>query len=104
VQLLCTDCTDASRTDAHAISRYNSDYPTEGPQGASRLTTAFTLPLEGSAHPCPDDRPVRMEFCEWLPHQPAADGLCTHNTVRADDACFTTEGVFNVHKSPLDTG
>jgi hypothetical protein len=41
-----------------------------------------------------------MQFCEWL-HQHAADELFFHNILWTDEACFTREGVFNVHNSQL---
>jgi hypothetical protein len=37
-----------------------------------------------------------MQFCEWLRHQHAADEL-----LWTDEACFTREGMFNVHNSHL---
>jgi hypothetical protein len=40
-----------------------------------------------------------MQFCEWLQHQHAADELFLHNILWSDEACFTREGVFNVHNS-----
>jgi hypothetical protein len=52
-----------------------------------------------SAHLSPDDRPLRMQFCEWLRHQHTADELFFHNILWTDEACFTREGVFNVHNS-----
>jgi hypothetical protein len=42
-----------------------------------------------------------MQFCEWLRHQHAADELFLHNILRTDEACFSREGVFNVHNSHL---
>jgi hypothetical protein len=42
-----------------------------------------------------------MQFCEWLGHQHAADELFLHNILWTDEACFTREGVFNVHNSHL---
>jgi hypothetical protein len=40
-----------------------------------------------------------MLFCEWLRHQHAADELFLHNILWTDEACFTREGVFNIHNS-----
>jgi hypothetical protein len=37
-------------------------------------------------------------------HQHAADELFLRNILWTDEACFTREGVFNVHKSPLREG
>jgi hypothetical protein len=54
-----------------------------------------------SAHLVPDDRPLRMQFCEWLRHRYAADKFFLHNILWTDEACFTREGVFNVHNSHL---
>jgi hypothetical protein len=62
-------------------------------------TTHYSL----SAHLFPDDRPLRMQFCEWLRHQRTADELFLHNILWTDEACFTREGVFNVHNSHLWT-
>jgi hypothetical protein len=41
-----------------------------------------------------------MQFCEWLRHQDATDELFLH-ILWTDEACFTREGVFNVHNSHL---
>jgi hypothetical protein len=41
-----------------------------------------------------------MKFCELL-HQHAADELFSHNILWTDEACFTRDGVFNVHNSHL---
>jgi hypothetical protein len=41
------------------------------------------------AHLFPDDRFLRMQFCEWLRHQHAADELFWHNILWTDEACFT---------------
>jgi hypothetical protein len=50
-----------------------------------------------SAHLFPDDRPLQMQFYEWL-HQHAADELLLHNILWwTDEACFTREGVLSVH-------
>jgi hypothetical protein len=54
-----------------------------------------------SAHLFADDHPLRMQFCEWLRHQHAADELLLHNILWTDEACFTREGVFSVHNSHL---
>jgi hypothetical protein len=54
-----------------------------------------------SAHLFPDDRPLRMQYCAWLRHQHAADEFFLHNILWTDEACFTREGVFNVHNSHL---
>jgi hypothetical protein len=42
-----------------------------------------------------------MQFCEWLQHQHAADELFLHSILWTDEACFTHECVFNIHKSHL---
>jgi hypothetical protein len=52
------------------------------------------------AHMFPDDRPLRMQVCKWL-HQHAADELFLRNSLWTDEACFTREGVLNVHNSHL---
>jgi hypothetical protein len=48
------------------------------------------------AHLFSDDHPLLMQFCEWL-HQHAANELFLHNILWTDEACFTREGLFNVH-------
>jgi hypothetical protein len=42
-----------------------------------------------------------MQFCKWLRQQHAADELFLHKILWRDEACFTREGVFNVHNSHL---
>jgi hypothetical protein len=54
-----------------------------------------------SAYLFSDDRPRRMQFCEWLRNQHAADDLSLHNILWTDEACFTRQGVFKVHNSHL---
>jgi hypothetical protein len=41
-----------------------------------------------SAHLFPDDRPLRMQFCEWLRHQHAANEIFLH-ILWTDEACLT---------------
>jgi hypothetical protein len=53
------------------------------------------------AHLFPDDRPLRMQFCEWLRHQHAAYELFLHNILWTDKACFTRKDLFKVHNSRL---
>jgi hypothetical protein len=48
----------------------------------------------------PDDRPLRMQLCEWLP-QNTSEELFLHNILWTDEACFAHESVFNVHSSHL---
>jgi hypothetical protein len=51
----------------------------------------------------PDDRPVPVQFREWL-YQRTADELFVHNILWTDEACFTRGGVPDIHKSNLGTG
>jgi hypothetical protein len=51
-------------------------------------------------HQLPEDRPLRMQFCEWSCQQHAADALY-ENILWTDEGCFTREGVFNVQNSHL---
>jgi hypothetical protein len=45
-----------------------------------------------STHLFPHDRPLQVQFCEWLRHQHTADGLFLHSNLRTDEACFILEG------------
>jgi hypothetical protein len=49
-----------------------------------------------SASLFPDDRPLWIQFCEGY-------DISTHNILWTDEACFTREGVFNVHSTHLWT-
>lgn len=42
-----------------------------------------------------------MQFWEYLRHRHTTDELLLHNILRTDEACFTREGVLNVHNSHL---
>jgi hypothetical protein len=57
-----------------------------------------------SAHLFPDNRPLWMQFCEWLRHQHAVDELFWHNILWTDKACFMREGVQRPQQSPLGMG
>jgi hypothetical protein len=52
-----------------------------------------------SARLFPDDRPLRMQFCEWLYHQHFAEELFSHKILYKGESCFTHKGVFNAHNS-----
>jgi hypothetical protein len=47
----------------------------------------------------PDYRPLWMQLFEWLRHEHTAGELFLHNILWKNEACFTCEGVFNVHNS-----
>jgi hypothetical protein len=44
----------------------------------------------------PEDRPLRMQYCEWQRQQHTADALY-ENILWSDEECFARGGVFNVH-------
>jgi hypothetical protein len=49
----------------------------------------------------PGDRPLRMQFRDWLRHQHVADEPLLQNTQWTHEECFTREGAFNIHNSRL---
>jgi hypothetical protein len=59
-----------------------------------------SIPLLAEGTPVSRYHPVRMQFCQFLRHQHAADELFVH-AIQWTGECFMREGLFNVHNSHI---
>jgi hypothetical protein len=86
------------RGETHAISHENWAYP-------NRVSSKYSMTIN-CIHTISHGEHISFHTivlygCEWV-NQHTENELFLHKILWTDETCFTHDGVFNVHKSPVD--